>query len=38
MEGTAGLVRGQKVIDTGAPIMVPVGPGTLGYVHMFSPC
>ena len=30
MEATEGLVRGQPVKDTGAPIMVPVGPGTLG--------
>ena len=30
MDGTDGLVRGQKVVDTGAPIMIPVGPGTLG--------
>ena len=30
MEGTDGLVRGQKVVDTGAPIMIPVGPKTLG--------
>ncbi|RYY86728.1 hypothetical protein EON63_05340 [archaeon] len=28
----AGLVRGQEVVDTGAPIMVPVGPGTLGRI------
>lgn len=27
-----GLVRGQPVRDTGAPIMVPVGPGTLGRI------
>ena len=27
MEATEGLVRGQEVVDTGAPIMVPVGPG-----------
>jgi len=26
------LVRGQEVKDTGAPIMVPVGPGTLGRI------
>ena len=26
------MVRGQEVIDTGAPIMVPVGPGTLGRI------
>eukprot|EP01035_Chromulina_nebulosa_P019376 gene19376-25243_t len=30
MEATEGLVRGQEVIDTGNPILVPVGPGTLG--------
>ncbi len=27
-----GLVRGQEVIDTGAPIRVPVGPATLGRI------
>jgi F-type H+-transporting ATPase subunit beta len=32
MDGTAGLVRGQKVVDSGAPIQIPVGPATLGYV------
>ncbi|KAJ3527056.1 hypothetical protein NM688_g8179 [Phlebia brevispora] len=32
MDGTEGLVRGQKVIDTGAPIQVPVGKGTLGRI------
>merc|ERR1719178_506729 len=32
MEATEGLVRGQKVTDTGAPIMVPVGPETLGRI------
>lgn len=32
MDGTDGLVRGQKVIDTGAPITIPVGPGCLGWV------
>jgi len=32
MEATEGLVRGQAVKDTGAPIMVPVGPGTLGRI------
>ncbi len=26
MEGTEGLVRGQKVVDTGLPIQIPVGP------------
>jgi F-type H+-transporting ATPase subunit beta len=30
MDSTDGLVRGQEVIDTGAPISVPVGPETLG--------
>jgi len=32
MEATEGLVRGQEVVDTGAPIMIPVGPGTLGRI------
>ncbi|KAL1916241.1 uncharacterized protein VTP21DRAFT_5858 [Calcarisporiella thermophila] len=32
MDGTEGLVRGQKVLDTGSPIKVPVGPGTLGRI------
>ncbi len=32
LAGTDGLVRGQKVIDTGAPIKVPVGPPTLGRI------
>ena len=30
MDSTDGLVRGMEVIDTGDPIMVPVGPETLG--------
>jgi F-type H+-transporting ATPase subunit beta len=30
MDSTDGLVRGQKVKDTGNPITVPVGPETLG--------
>ncbi|MEK6684530.1 MAG: F0F1 ATP synthase subunit beta [Nitrospirota bacterium] len=30
MSSTDGLVRGMEVMDTGAPIMVPVGPETLG--------
>ena len=30
MDSTNGLVRGMKAIDTGSPIRVPVGPGTLG--------
>ena len=29
---TEGIVRGMKVIDTGGPITVPVGPATLGRV------
>ncbi|WP_099866921.1 F0F1 ATP synthase subunit beta [Pararhizobium haloflavum] len=32
MDGTEGLVRGQTVTDTGAPIAVPVGDGTLGRI------
>jgi F-type H+-transporting ATPase subunit beta len=32
MDGTEGLVRGQKVIDTGSPIQVPVGPECLGRI------
>ncbi|GFZ47372.1 ATP synthase subunit beta, mitochondrial [Saitozyma sp. JCM 24511] len=32
MDGTDGLVRGQKVVDTGAPIQIPVGPATLGRI------
>jgi len=32
MDGTEGLVRGTKVADTGAPIMVPVGTATLGRI------
>ena len=32
MDTTDGLRRGQDVSDTGAPIMVPVGPGTLGRI------
>ena len=30
--GTEGLVRGKEVLDTGNPIMIPVGPGTLGRI------
>lgn len=33
MDATAGLVRGQRVVDSGSPIEIPVGPATLGYVH-----
>merc|ERR1719274_352412 len=32
MEATEGLVRGQEVVDTGAPIMIPVGSETLGRI------
>ena len=32
MDGTDGMVRGQEVTDTGAPITVPVGPETLGRI------
>lgn len=32
MDATEGLVRGQEVRDTGYPIRVPVGPGTLGRI------
>src|SRR4026209_2663471 len=30
MKPTDGMTRGMTVIDTGAPISVPVGPSTLG--------
>jgi F-type H+/Na+-transporting ATPase subunit beta len=32
MSTTDGLVRGMDVLDTGAPIQVPVGPATLGRI------
>jgi len=32
MDSTEGLVRGQQVVDTGAPIRVPVGEATLGRI------
>ncbi|MFQ5784670.1 MAG: F0F1 ATP synthase subunit beta [Alphaproteobacteria bacterium] len=32
MDSTEGLVRGQEVTDTGGPIVVPVGPETLGRI------
>ena len=32
MDTTDGLVRGTEVVDTGAPISVPVGPETLGRI------
>src|SRR5487761_1627792 len=32
MDTSEGLVRGQEVIDTGSPISIPVGEGTLGRI------
>src|SRR6476646_9306838 len=32
MDTTDGLVRGAEVVDTGEPIMMPVGPETLGRI------
>src|SRR3989449_8479905 len=32
MDSSEGLVRGQEVTDTGQPISVPVGDGTLGRI------
>ncbi len=32
MDSTEGMVRGSEVVDTGAPISVPVGPETLGRI------
>src|SRR5215813_13855191 len=32
MDTSEGLVRGQEVTDTGQPIAVPVGDGTLGRI------
>ena len=32
LDSTDGLVRGQGVQDTGAPITIPVGPETLGRI------
>lgn len=32
LDSTEGLIRGQEVKDTGGPIMVPVGPETLGRI------
>lgn len=32
MDSTEGLVRGQEVVDTGAPISIPVGEKTLGRI------
>ena len=36
MQPTDGLVRGQEVIDTGAPISVPVGDVTKGKVCPYT--
>jgi F-type H+/Na+-transporting ATPase subunit beta len=33
MQPTDGVVRGAPVHDTGGPITVPVGPGTLGHIY-----
>jgi F-type H+/Na+-transporting ATPase subunit beta len=33
MQPTDGVVRGTNVVDTGSPISVPVGPGTLGHIY-----
>ncbi len=33
MQPADGVVRGSKVHDTGGPIRVPVGPGTLGHIY-----
>ncbi|MDO4183306.1 MAG: F0F1 ATP synthase subunit beta [Coriobacteriia bacterium] len=32
MTSTDGMVRGMEAVDTGNPIMMPVGPGTLGRI------
>lgn len=32
LSGTEGLVRGAQCNDTGSPIKIPVGPGTLGRI------
>ena len=32
MDTTDGLVRGTEAMDTGSPILMPVGPGTLGRI------
>src|SRR3712207_9433590 len=32
MDSTDGLVRGQEIVDTGAPISVPLGPATPGRI------
>jgi F-type H+-transporting ATPase subunit beta len=33
MQPTDGVMRGTSVVSTGAPISVPVGPGTLGHIY-----
>jgi F-type H+-transporting ATPase subunit beta len=33
MQPTDGVQRGTEVVDTGAPISVPVGPSTLGHIY-----
>ena len=33
LKPTDGLVRGAPVVNTGSPIMVPVGEGVLGHVY-----
>jgi F-type H+-transporting ATPase subunit beta len=33
MQPTDGVMRGTGVVSTGAPISVPVGPGTLGHIY-----
>ena len=33
MQPTDGVMRGTGVVNTGAPISVPVGPGTLGHIY-----
>lgn len=32
IQGTEGLIRGSIATDTGSPIQIPVGPGTLGRI------
>merc|ERR1711962_1682181 len=32
LDGSEGLIRGQKVVDTGSPIRIPVGEETLGRI------
>lgn len=32
MDGTEGLTRGHRCVDTGTPISIPVGPETLGRI------